>query len=51
MVRSKRELERALEKFDSDDGDGDTLEVTIRRDRVDENGEIVERNRSRVFLG
>lgn len=49
--KSRREIERAVEDLDAGDGadDGeDTFTVILRRDRVDQDGELVEENRERV---
>lgn len=48
--KSKREVERALEDLDGGTGDEEPLRVVIRRDRVDEDGEIVERNETVVEM-
>lgn len=48
---SKRELERAVAEIGSGDTvDRDPLNVVIRRDRVDENGDVVERNAREVQI-
>lgn len=41
--RSKRELERRVSQLDSGSPE-DGLSVTIRHHRIDENGDIAERN-------
>jgi hypothetical protein len=48
--RSKREIERAVEDLDGERDEEDRLEVVIQRNRVDEDGEIVERNETIVEL-
>ncbi|WP_262181710.1 hypothetical protein [Haloarcula laminariae] len=42
--KTRREIARDLDDLDDDNTGDDTLRVEIRRDAVDEHGEVVERN-------
>lgn len=48
--KSRREVESALELLDPDDGDDGPDRVIIRRDLVDESGEVVERSEKVIDL-
>lgn len=47
MGKSKRDIKRRIESFETDSGDDEPHpnELHIVRNRVNENGEIVERNK------
>lgn len=48
--KNRRDIERAVDELDGDRGNNESLSVVIRRDRVDEDGEIIETQSELVEL-